>query len=114
MNDTSANPGSSADNEHPSQTGTTEEGRSKEVLTRLLYMAVFWLLGYIAFSLAIFLGAVQFVLVLVTGNKNEELRGFSRNLIQYVWECLAFIVYVREEKPFPFGRFPSVTGRTED
>lgn len=108
MSDTSAHPGAQPDG---SQTGSGDEASSgrKELWFRLLYMIAFWFLGNIAFSVAIFLGALQFVVILITGNKNEELRAFSRNLIQYVWECLAFVVFAREEKPFPFGRFPSVT-----
>ena len=81
----------------------------KELGIRLLYMVAFWFLGHIAFSVAIFLAVVQFVVVFLTGEKNEELRKFSRNLIQYIWECLAFLIFAREEKPFPLGRFPSVT-----
>lgn len=85
------------------------EGSGEEPLwQRLLYMLGFWFLGNIAFSLAIFLGAVQFVVILLRGSKNEDLRGFSRNLIQYVWEALAFVVFARDEKPFPFGKFPAV------
>jgi len=87
-----------------------ESGGRRDLWIRLLYMVVFWFLGNVAFSLAIFLGAIQFVVVLVTGDKNEELRSFSRNLVQYVWECLAFVIFAREEKPFPLGKFPSVTG----
>lgn len=81
----------------------------KELGIRLLYMVAFWFLAHIAFSVAIFLAVLQFVVVLLTGEKNEELRKFSRNLIQYIWECLAFLIFAREEKPFPLGRFPSVT-----
>lgn len=85
------------------------EGSGGETLwQRLLYMLGFWFLGNVAFSLAIFLGVVQFVVILLRGEKNEDLRGFSRNLIQYVWEALAFVVFVQDEKPFPFGKFPSV------
>ncbi|MBA4210062.1 MAG: hypothetical protein C0454_11075 [Parvibaculum sp.] len=103
MSDMSAHPGG------PSGVGEDASSARKELWIRLLYMIGFWFLGNIAFSVAIFLGALQFVVVLVTGAKNEELRGFSRNLIQYVWECLAFVVFARDEKPFPLGRFPSVT-----
>lgn len=108
MSDTSA--GSSAGPDD-AQTGYGDDASSgcKELWIRFLYMIAYWFLGNIAFSVAIFLGALQFVVVLITGNKNEELRSFSRNLIQYVWECLAFVIFAREDKPFPLGRFPSVT-----
>lgn len=89
------------------------EGTDEEPLwQRFLYMLGFWLLGYVAFNISILMAAVQLVVVLVTGEKNQDLRGFSRNLVQYLWECLAFITFVRDEKPFPFGKFPSV--KTED
>lgn len=103
MSDTSAHSGDE------SGVGDQASSGRKELWIRLLYMIGYWFLGNVAFSVAIFLGALQFVVVLITGNKNEELRSFSRNLIQYVWECLAFVIFARDEKPFPLGRFPSVT-----
>lgn len=108
MSDTSAYPDAEPKGPHSAH-GEGESSGRKELWIRFLYMIAFWFLGNIAFSVAIFLGAVQFVVVLITGDKNEELRSFSRNLIQYVWECLAFVVFIREDKPFPLGRFPSVT-----
>lgn len=107
MSDTSAHSDGGQDNAHAGYDGEASSDR-KELWIRFLYMIAFWFLGNIAFSVAIFLGALQFVVILITGSKNEELRNFSRNLIQYVWECLAFVVFAREEKPFPFGRFPRV------
>ena len=103
MSDTSAHSGDE------SGAGDQASSGRKELWIRLLYMIGYWFLGNVAFSVAIFLGALQFVVVLITGNKNEELRSFSRNLIQYVWECLAFVIFARDDKPFPLGRFPSVT-----
>jgi hypothetical protein len=108
MSDTSAQSDGGPENAQTAYDSDNPSER-KELWIRFLYMIAFWFLGNIAFSVAIFLGALQFVVVLITGSKNEELRGFSRNLIQYVWECLAFVIFAREEKPFPLGRFPSVT-----
>ncbi|MEQ9146460.1 MAG: DUF4389 domain-containing protein [Parvibaculaceae bacterium] len=83
-----------------------EQEEKEPLWQRLLYMAGFWFLGNIAFSLSILLGAVQLVVVFLSGSRNEELYGFSRRLIAYVFECLSFIVFDREDKPFPFGPFP--------
>jgi len=88
------------------ETKTVESG-AEPLWQRLIYMLVFWLLGYVAFCLSIFLAAVQLILLAVNKQKNEELRGFSASLVRYVWECLAYITFTREEKPFPFGKFPS-------
>ncbi len=37
---------------------------------------------------------------------NPELKTFTFSLVQYLWELLAFIVFVRDEQPFPIGPFP--------
>jgi len=92
-----------------SDTSTSSDVTAQEpIWLRFVYMIVFGFLAHVAFSLALFLGVVQLVVILATKEKNEELRGFSRNLVQYVGECLAFIVFARDDKPFPLGRFPSV------
>ncbi|MGB3810112.1 MAG: DUF4389 domain-containing protein [Parvibaculum sp.] len=75
---------------------------------RFVYMLVFGFFAHIAFSLALFLGVVQIVLLAIQKEKNEELLQFSRNLVQYVGECLTFIIFAREDKPFPLGKFPNV------
>lgn len=93
-----------------SDTSTSSEYSAQEPLwLRFVYMLGFGFLAHIAFSLALFLGVVQIVLLFAKKEKNEELLGFSRNLVQYVGECLAFVVFAREEKPFPLGKFPSVS-----
>lgn len=102
MSDMSASSDPSAEGEPSPQDDVNEP-----LWQRLLYMLGFWFLGNIAFSVAILLGGVQFIVVLLKGEKNEELARFSRNLIQYVWGCLAFVVFVKEDKPFPFSSFPS-------
>ncbi len=91
-----------------------EQEEQEPLWQRLLYMTGFWFLGNIAFSLSILLGAVQLVVVFLSGGKNEELASFSRRLIAYVFECLSFIVFDREDKPFPFGPFPEARARDDD
>lgn len=98
MSDASTSP----DTDQPS----IETDEREPLWQRLLYMAGFWFLGNIAFSLSILLGAVQLIVVFLGGDRNEELAKFSRRLITYVYECLSFIVFDRDEKPFPFGPFP--------
>jgi len=46
------------------------------------------------------------VVVAVTGRINDELKAFSLSMVQYIWELLAFITFVRDEQPFPIGPFP--------
>src|SRR5690348_15968248 len=74
---------------------------------RLLYALAFAFAAWCVFWLIVLLAPVQFVLLLVNGKLNEELRHFSVNLVQYLWELLAYITFVRDDQPFPIGRFPN-------
>jgi hypothetical protein len=91
-----------------SDTSTSDVSTEEPLWLRFVYMLGFGFLAHIAFSLTLFLGVVQIVLLFARKEKNEELLNFSRNLIQYVGECLAFIIFARDEKPFPLGKFPNV------
>jgi hypothetical protein len=88
--------------------GGTGELEREPLWLRFLYMLGFGVLANIAFSLALFLGVVQLILLLTRKEINEELRSFSRNLAAYVGECLGYIVFVRDEKPFPLSKFPNL------
>lgn len=73
---------------------------------RLLYAFGFGILAWLAFCLTVTLAVIQFIVLAVTGRVNDELKAFSLNLVQYLWELLAFITFVRDEQPFPLGPFP--------
>jgi hypothetical protein len=68
----------------------------------LAYAVIAWFVIHLVFALAV----VQFGFFAVTGRLNDELKAFNFNLIQYLWELLAFVAFVRDEQPFPFGPFP--------
>jgi hypothetical protein len=46
------------------------------------------------------------VVIAINGRGNDELKHFCLVLVQYLWELLAFITFVRDEQPFPLGPFP--------
>jgi hypothetical protein len=73
---------------------------------RLLYAIGFGIVAWFVFWITILLALVQFVVVAINGKVNDELRTFTINLIQYLWELLAFVSFVRDEQPFPIGPFP--------
>lgn len=68
----------------------------------LAFAVIAWFVIHLIFALAV----VQFAVVAVTGRKNDELKAFSFSLVQYLWELLAFVTFVRDEQPFPIGPFP--------
>lgn len=73
---------------------------------RLLYAIGFAVVAWFVFWITLILALAQFIVVAINGRENEELRTFTINLIQYLWELLAFIAFVRDEQPFPIGPFP--------
>ena len=81
--------------------------RSPFPFVRLLYSFGYGIVAWVVIHLVFFLALAQFVLMAVTGRVNEELKSFSLSLIQYLWELLAFVTFVRDEQPFPIGPFPT-------
>ncbi|MDM3869735.1 DUF4389 domain-containing protein [Porticoccus sp. W117] len=73
---------------------------------------VFMLFAFICLWIArIILGVVvilQFLLVLIAGHDNDNLRNFGQGLSKWVHQCLLFVTFNSEEKPFPFNEWPTV------
>lgn len=94
----------------PPNDGTTAppaaEHRAPFPAVRLLYSVGFGIIAWFVFWITILLAFIQFVVVAINGKVNDELRNFTVSLIQYLWELLAFITFVRDEQPFPIGQFP--------
>jgi len=61
-----------------------------------------WVVLWIVFVLAF----VRFVVLVINGHTNDELKRFSLNLLQYLFELLAFVTFARDDLPFPIGPFP--------
>lgn len=75
-------------------------------VARLLYSIGFAILAWLVGWSLLFIGLAQFVVLAVNGKANEELKEFSMRLVQYLWELLAYVTFVRDERPFPIGPFP--------
>jgi uncharacterized protein DUF4389 len=75
-------------------------------IARLLYSLLFGVIAFFAMYLVFALAVVQFIVLGITGKQNDELKTFSVNLVQYIWQLLGFIVFARDDQPFPMGPFP--------
>jgi hypothetical protein len=73
---------------------------------RLLWAFGYAFLAWCVFWTVLVLALVQFVMIGVNGKAHDDLKHFSLNLIQYLWELLAYVTLVRDEQPFPVGPFP--------
>jgi len=83
-----------------------EAARPPFPVTRLFYAIGFAIIAWFVFWITLLLGIGQFVIFAINGKVNDELKGFTLNLVQYLWELLAFITFARDEQPFPIGPFP--------
>lgn len=72
------------------------------LLFSILYGIIAWFVLWITFLLVL----AQFVVVAVNGRANDELKNFTANLAEYLWELISYMAFARDEQPFPFGPFP--------
>ncbi len=82
------------------------KARSPFPIVRLFYAIGYAVLAWVAFWILLILSALQFAVLLITGQVNPELRSFNLGLMKYLMELFAFISFARDDRPFPFGPFP--------
>ncbi len=73
---------------------------------RLIYSLVYGFVAWFVLHVIFVVAAIQFIIVAVNGRASDELKAFCNSLLQYEWELIAYITFVRDEQPFPFGPFP--------
>jgi hypothetical protein len=79
-------------------------------VVRLLYAILFAALLGVALWLVCAAALIQFIVYAINGKVNDELKGFTASLAQYMWELATFITFVRDDQPFPMGPFPKSHG----
>ncbi len=75
---------------------------------RLAYMILFTLLLMAARLVLSIVVIVQFLLVLVSGSDNENLRNLGQGLGKWIYQTVMFLTFNAESKPFPFDEWPTV------
>lgn len=83
-----------------------------------------WIRGLFILLFAFFLviarivtGAVvviQFLFTVFTGRANDNLKNFGAALSRYIYQCLLFVTYNSDDKPFPFDDWPEAKVLTEE
>jgi hypothetical protein len=75
-------------------------------VARLMFAIGYGFVAWVVFCVILTMALIQFVVLLIDGATNAEIKKFSLSLVQYLWELLAYITFVRDEQPFPVGPFP--------
>ncbi len=79
---------------------------SVEHWLRFVFMVLFAIIVSIAGYVMMALVLLQFLLSLITGEANDNLREFGGRLSQYIYQILRFLTYNSQDKPFPFADWP--------
>ncbi len=77
---------------------------------RVLFMLIFALVLWALWLAVIVICVVQTVIVLITGEINEQLQKLGAIAANYLSQIVSFMVFATEEKPFPFSPFPENGG----
>lgn len=79
---------------------------SKKHWSRLVFMLLVSVVLYMAFFITWFVIVAQFTFALVTGNDNGNLRRLGASLALFIRQCVSFLTYSDDMKPFPFSDWP--------
>ena len=72
------------------------------LLMGLMFIILFYLINFIVFITM----AVQWILVLLSGETNARLQRFSKGLNRYAYQILEFISFNSGSRPFPLSDWP--------
>jgi len=85
----------------------TENIKSKSQWLRALFMVLFIVINYFVRFIIIAIALFQFIIVLMSAKKNNNLLKFGKSLSTYSYQIMLYITYNSEDKPFPFGNWPN-------
>ncbi len=78
----------------------------RSIWLRLVFMIVLSVAFNVAEVITFAVVAFQFLASLFTGQPNDRLAGFGRNLARYLQQITVYLTFTTEEKPFPFAPWP--------
>ncbi len=83
-----------------------ENVKRRSIWLRLVYMIVLSVAFNVAELVTFAVVAFQFLASLFSGQPNDRLASFGRNLARYLQQITVYITFATEDKPFPFAPWP--------
>lgn len=81
--------------------------KDRNVWLRGLFMLIFiFFMGVAKFVIIVVVG-FQFLAILFTGEKNNNLQKFGKSLSIYEYQIILYLTYNSEVRPFPIGDWPN-------
>ncbi len=81
--------------------------KSRNTWMRFFYMLVFALIMGLAEVVLAVVVIIQFFTVLLSGERNEKLLAFGKDVAQYIFDIWRYLVFATEAQPFPFSDWQS-------
>lgn len=81
---------------------------------RILFMLIFALVLWALWLAVIVICIVQTVIVLITGEVNDQLQKLGAVAAIYLGQIVSFMLFATEQKPFPFTPFPDLAATPEE
>ncbi len=89
--------------EQPDSGKMEENLKSRTTWLRLLYMAIYGVVAWLASMVGFVIVALGFFWVLFTGEVNRELRQIGQAIASYLYQIMRYLTFNTDDKPFPFG-----------
>lgn len=92
----------------PKSAETVDNDRDQKVgqWLRIFPLLFFGLIAWFVLLGCFVMAAIQFVVVIVTDEPNQQLREFGARIGAYVREVIEYMIYGCDQMPFPFAPFP--------
>jgi len=74
---------------------------------RMLLMAGYLVVAWIVGIVLVVTMVAQTLVVLITAELNVNLQRFGAGCAAYLFQIVSYLVYVTDEKPFPFSPLPA-------
>ena len=81
--------------------------KSRSTWLRLFFMLVFWVLAGVTTFVASVVIVLGFFWVLLTDETNAQVQKTGKGIAAYIHQIINYLTYNTEDKPFPFGEWPS-------
>ncbi|MBN4082563.1 DUF4389 domain-containing protein [Mariprofundus ferrooxydans] len=81
--------------------------KNSSVWKRLLFMILFSILYSAAEVVLAVVVLYQFLSLLITGKKNENILSFGAQISTYAYQVFSYLTFNTEDKPFPMSDWPS-------
>jgi hypothetical protein len=95
--------------EEPQESSLKSNIKTGSTWKRGLYMLLFCLIYGVAELVLFAVVLFQFVSMAFTQKTNTSLLSLGQSLSSFVYEILLFLTYNSDDKPYPFGTWPTQT-----